>query len=124
MEYDIETHVAQQIENFLNGYDAADIGIMERSKSNFKAIMETANKDKVVGSIDTWDKKKIDEMEKIWKKATEASKLITVTKKGEELFVDVEEIKQDLANSFNLLEGEYWDSIRGLMLGSIQDEQV
>ena len=122
MEYDIETHVAQQIENFLNGYNAADIGTMERSKSNFKAIMKEAKKDKVIDSFNTWDKKKLDEMERIWKKATEAIKLITVTKKGEELFVDVEEIKQDLANSFNLLEGEYWDSIRGLMLGSTKDE--
>jgi len=124
MSYDVEGHVAQQIENFLNGYGAGDIGIMERSKSNFKAIMETAKKDKIVGSLNTWDKKKLDEMERIWKKATDALKTITVSKKDEPLFVDIEEIKQDLANSFNLLEGEYWDSIRGLMLGSIQDEQV
>lgn len=122
MSYDIEGHIAQQIENFLNGYGAADIGMMERSKSSFKAIMETAKKENVVGSFDKWDKKKLEEMDKIWKKATEAIKLITVTKKGEELFVDIEEIKQDLANAFNLLEGEYWDSIRNLMLDSVKQE--
>lgn len=122
MSYDVEGHVAQQIENFLNGYDAADIGMMERSKSSFKAIMETAKKNKVTDNMDSWDKKKLEEIDKIWKKATEALKLITTTKKGEELFVDIEEIKQDLASAFNVLEGEYWDSIRGLMLDSVKQE--
>jgi len=129
MSYDIEVHIGQQIENFLNSYAAADAGAMERVKNNLLDIYKTNNDIDVVTAIKEWDNKKKIEIEKIWKKANEAIKTMAISKKDEQMFIDIKEIETDVVKALNMLEGEYWDSIRNLFLKNvknyvIQDEKL
>lgn len=132
MSYDINVHVGQQIENFLNSYAAADAGAMERVKNNLMDIYKNKKDDKIIEAIKLWDDKKKTEIAKIWTKANEAIRTMAISKKDEHMFIDIKEIETDVVQALNMLEGEYWDSIRGLMLKSvkamyepgIQDEAV
>jgi len=121
--YDITIHLAGQIENFLNSYNAADIAAMSRVKENFKDICKNSELKTIVKQIEEWDKNKNTEINKIYKKAQTAIKTIMETKNGEELFIDLEEIKNDIVNNLNQLEKQYWDHIRNLMLESVKTEQ-
>jgi len=63
------------------------------------------------------------------KKANEAIKTMAISKKDEQMFIDIKEIETDLIKALNILEGEYWDSIRNLFLKNvknygIQDEKL
>ena len=129
MSYDIEVHIGQQVENFLNSYAAADAGAMERVKNNLLDIYKTNNDIDLVTAIKEWDTKKKAEIAKIWTKANEAIKVMAIAKKDEQMFLDIKKIETDLIQALNTLEGEYWDSIRGLILKNaknyvIQDEKL
>ena len=125
MSYEINVHIGQQIENFLNGYAAADAGAMERVKNNLMDIYKNSDDIDVVTAIKEWDNKKKIEITKIWTKANEAIRTMTVAKKDEAMFIDIKEIETDVIQALNMLEGEYWDSIRSLVLKSVkQDENI
>ena len=125
MSYDIEVHIGQQIENFLNSYAAADAGAMERIKNNLLDIYKHKNNLPAVTAIKDWDQKKQTEILKIWNKAHIAMETMLTTKKDEHMFIDTKEIETDAVQALNMLEGEYWDSIRGLMLKHVkQDDTV
>jgi len=121
MEYDIKAHLGQQIENFLNAFANADVQAMERTKQNIVDIFSKSDNELVISSITDWDKKRQDEVQKVWTKASGALKTIAETKKNEQLFIDVDEIKNDVVGALNELEGDYWSSIRGLFLKSVKE---
>ena len=120
MSYDINVHIGQQIENFLNGYAAADAGAMERVKNNLMDIYKNNKDEKIIEAIKLWDDKKKTEIAKIWTKANEAIRTMATSKKDEQMFIDIKEIETDVVQALNILEGEYWDSIRNLMLKSVK----
>lgn len=123
MEYDISVHIGQQIENFLNGYAAGDVGIMERTKSNMKELLDKSGLKQIVETLDKWDIEKPKELEKIIKKAKDALKAVTENNDND-LFIDLEEIKQDTINAINELEGKYWNRVRELILESVNEEKL
>ena len=123
MNYDINIHIGQQIENFLNSYAAADAGAMERVKKNLLDIYKNNNDIDIVTAIKEWDTKKKTEIEKIWTKANEAIRTMAVAKKDEKMFIDIKEIETDVIQALNMLEGEYWDSIRQLFLKSVKTDE-
>lgn len=123
MEYDISVHIGQQIENFLNGYAAGDVGIMERTKSNMKELLDKSGLKQIVETLDKWDIEKPKELEKIIKKAKDALKVIAENNDSD-LFIDLEEIKQDTINAINELEGKYWNRVRELILESVNEEKL
>lgn len=123
MEYDITMHLGSQIENFLNSYDAADVETMIRITENYRDICKNSGLQKIVTQLDEWDKYRQTEITNTWKKARQGLETLLQTKNGEELFLDLEEIKNDVITSLNKLEKEYWDSIRGLMLRSVKQNE-
>jgi len=123
MNYDISVHLGQQMENFLNAYAAGEVEAMERTKSNIKDIMKNSDMKDVLDNIDKWDNKKNSEITKIIKKAREALKEIASDENKKDIFIDVEEIKNDTIEALSTLEGEYWDSIRNLILKSVNEVQ-
>lgn len=121
MEYDIKNHLGQQIENFLNAFAGADVAAMERIKRTIMDIYHNTDDGSIVISIKEWDKRKQDEIQKLWDKASESLRTIATTKKKEELFIDVDEMKNDIVRSLNELESDYWESVRGLFLKSVKE---
>lgn len=120
--YDITIHLGSQIENFLNSYDQADVETMVRVTDNFKDICKNAGLPQLVKQLDEWETYRKGEISKTWKKARQSLETLLTAKNGEELFIDMEEIKNDVVTGLNKLEKEYWDSIRGLMLRSVKNE--
>jgi len=118
-EYDISDHLPQQIEYFLNGLSSGNIEVLETTKNNIMDIFRNMDEDGVVLSIESWDKKKNDKIKDIWEKALESIKTVAETKNKEELFIDIDEIKKDVAIALNTLENEYWNSIRALLLKNV-----
>lgn len=119
MEYDIKEHLGQQVEYFLNGFTGGDVGVMERAKNTILDIYKNMDDNSIVLSISDWDKKKQLEINKLWDKALEGIKTIAESKDKEELFVDIEEIRNDVIQALNQLEVDYWDSIRKLLLKNV-----
>lgn len=115
-EYDVSDHLPQQIEFFLNGLSSGNVEVLETTKNNIMDIFRNMDEDNVVLSIEDWDKKKQDKVKDIWEKALESVKTVAQTKNKEELFIDIEEIKKDVADALYSLEREYWNSIRSLLL--------
>lgn len=124
MNYDINAHIGQQIEFFLNSYAAGDASALERVKSNLLDIFSNNGNMGVVASIQEWDKKRKTEIEDIWNKANDALKTMLESKKDEQMFIDVKEIEADVVKSLNELEGEYWDSIRKLFLKNVKKDEL
>lgn len=120
MEYDIKNHLAQQIENFLNAFAGADVQAMERIKRNILDIYKNSDSLEVVTNINGWDKKKQENITKLYQKAQESIKTLLETKNSEELFIDLDEIRNDLVNSFNELESDYWEGMRSLFLKTLE----
>ena len=121
--YDITVHIGQQIENFLNSYDSADVETMIRVTDNFKDICKNSGLVQLVKQLDEWESYRKGEISKTWKKARQSLETLLGAKEGEELFIDIDEIKNDVIQGLNKLDKEYWDSIRGLMLRSVKNEE-
>lgn len=121
MEYDIKNHLGQQIENFLNAFAGADVPAMERIKGTIMDIYNQVDDGTVVMSIRSWDKKKQEEIQRIWAKAQESLKTIATAKNNEKLFIDIDEMKNDAVKALNEIESSYWTSIRGLFLKSVKE---
>jgi len=121
MNYDVSVHLGQQMENFLNAYASGDVEAMERTKSNIKDIMKNTGMKNIIDNIEQWDNKKNEEIVKIIAKARDALKEIASKEAKDDIFIDIEEIKKDTVEALSTLEGEYWDSIKNLILKSINE---
>lgn len=119
--YDLRMHLGQQLEFFLNGYTSGNLDVLERAKRTIMDLYKNMDDDDVIGAIEAWDKEKQSEITKLWDKARESIKTIATTKKGEELFIDIDEIKKDVLVALNELEVEYLDSIRDLLLKNVSE---
>lgn len=123
MDYDIKVHLGQQIENFLNGFAAGDAMVLDRTLSNIRDIVNKAGNTEFIGNLKEWDTKKTQETNKIFNKARDALKVLTESKDGADLFVDVEEIKADTMKAFNDLETKYWEAIRELVINNAFEDK-
>jgi hypothetical protein len=122
MVYDVKNHFGQQVENFLNGFAAGDIGIMVRSLDNFKSLAESSDMKTVLSTLEKWDNEKnVGAIKNIHKKAMDAVKVISSSDNIDNIFIDIEEIKEDAENAFKELNGFYWEKVRSLMLKTVND---
>lgn len=115
MEYERKVHIPQQLEFFLGSYSQGDIGGMLRAMDNIKKLLDDKGFDM---TLKDFEKTKTDEIKKLVDKARDALKTISESKKDEELFVDIEEIKHDFEEGINRIESEYWDAVRNKILSS------
>lgn len=119
MEYDVKEHLGQQVEFFLNGFTGGDVGVMTRAKNTILDIYKNVDDNSIVLSVEDWDRKKQAEIDKLWKKALDAIKTLAESKDKEDIFIDIEEIRNDVLQALNQLEVDYWDSIRKLLLKNV-----
>ena len=121
MGYDIKIHLGQQMENFLTAFANADVVAMERIKGIIMDIFKNTDEESILLSVHNWDKKRQDEIQKVWNKALETVKTIAGAKKNEELLIDLDVMKRDTVQALNELENDYWVSIRGLFLKNVKE---
>lgn len=117
MEYDIKVHLPQQIENLLQAYASGDIETLTRVKDNLLDIIEEKTFQKDLKAL---DEEKIKHIDTIKKKAMDAVKLLSEVKTLDEIFVDVEEIRNDLVLGLNNAETEYWEGLKDYIIGYME----
>jgi len=109
MKYDLNIHLPAQLEGLMLSFQKADIPTLERSLSNIKNLIKDQ---KFQSDIKEYEKKRVEEIDRLTKKAYDAVKTIDNAKDFGELYVDIEEIKNDLIASVDLIEQEYWNHIK------------
>ena len=129
--YDTRMHLMSQVELFLNFYSSGDVAGLVRSRDVILDIFCKEGDLVLKKNVESWDKDKEAEkiqlfkqsIKKIYDKADEAYRTISSAESGEELFVDVQEIQQDLVSSLGLLERDYWESVRSSILDSVKKDE-
>ena len=114
MKYDIKAHLPQQLENLLNAFAQGDADLMARIKKNIEDLIPDATFQKDIRDYDTNRQKKLDEL---MKKALDGVKTAAQADKLDEIYIDFEEIKNDLNLALAGIEGEYWNNIRAYVVG-------
>ena len=114
--YDIKIHLPQQMENFFQSFATGDLDALNRSFGNICSIIKDPGFQKDVKEYDS-NKQKQSKM--LLDKAREAVKTAVETKNMEELYIDLDEIKNDLNMALSNLEGEYWEVMRKYVAGWI-----
>lgn len=126
--YDVLVHMGQQMEAFLYFFSQGDIPGIYRCRDNIIDLYVAGGDVELKKNIDSWDEEKEKEKIKLFKKATEqliskassALETMSSVEDGESLFIDMDEIKQDIADSLNMLEKDYLDSVRKALLDKNQ----
>jgi len=118
MNYDIKEHLGMQIEQFLNAYNTGNIELLERSLDNIKDILEASEVNIISENVSKWDEDKKKQIDKIFNKSKNAIKTI-LESDDPNFFVDIEEIKTDVVNSISMVENDYWESVRKMVLKSV-----
>jgi len=116
MTYDKKMHIAQQVENFMNSFAQGDSGSLDRCLSNLKEIIDS---DILEEGILMADRTKKQELDKLWVKAREAIKTASENDDKGKVFIDIQEIQKDLSESLNLLEMDYWETIRRYIIENL-----
>jgi len=119
MKYDVSTHLPSQIEGLMIAFQKADIPLLERSLNNIKNLVKD---DKFHKDIKDYQDKRMKKIEELSSKAFEAAKTINDAKNFSELYIDVEEIKNDLITSIETIEQDYWDHIKEYITLYINEE--
>jgi len=109
MKYDISMHLPSQIEGLMNAFQKADVPFLERSFNNIKNLIKD---EKFQSDIKDYQDRRMKKIEELSKKALDAAKTINEAKSFSELYIDIEEIKNDLVSSIESVEQEYWDHIK------------
>ena len=109
MKYDINIHLPAQVEGLMNSFQKADVAALERSFNNIKNLIKD---EKFHNDIKDYQEKRMKKIDELSKKAFDAAKTINDVKSFSELYVDIEEIKNDLIGSIELVEQDYWDHIK------------
>ena len=120
MKYDVSMHLPAQIEGMMNSFQKADIASLERSLSN---IINLIKDEKFHRDIKDYQKKRMEKIEELSKKALDATKTIKESKSFSELYVDIDEIKNDLVSSIEVVELDYWDHIKEYITLYINKEE-
>ena len=119
MKYDISTHLPSQIEGIMIAFQKADIPLLERSLNNIKNLVKD---DKFHKDIKDYQDKRVNKIEELTNKAFDAAKTINDAKSFSELYIDIEEIKNDLITAIETIEQDYWDHIKEYITLYINEE--
>lgn len=111
MKYDISMHIPTQVEALLVAYqkNPVDIMGMERALDNIKNLVKDSKFHKDIGD---YQKKRLEGLEQLAKKAFDAAKTIQKAKNFNELYIDVQEIGKDLTMAMDSIEKDYWNHIK------------
>jgi len=101
MKYDVSMHIPTQVEGLMIAFQKADVPGLERSLENIKNLIKD---NKFHNDIKEYEMQRIKKIEGLGKKALEAAKTISEAKSFSELYVDVEELKNDFMSSLELVE--------------------
>jgi hypothetical protein len=120
MTYDIKTHLGQQMENFLNAFAGADVEGMLRIKETIIDIFKNCDEhENTVSTVESWDKEKIKEIQKILEAGKETGKQINDVKNIDEYFIMLENMRNIVTRQLGELEGEYWSRLRSYLLKNV-----
>jgi hypothetical protein len=121
MKYDVSNHIPTQIELMLVSFQKADVAGLERALDNMRNIV----KDKRFhAALDDYNKERIDKINALNTKALDAAKTIVSAKNFSELYIDVEEIKNDLVSTLDGIEKDYWNHVKDYITLYINQEPV
>ena len=109
MKYDVSGHTPSRIETLLAGYEKADVELMERSLENLKNIIKDK---KFIKDIEHYDTERHTKIMDIQKKAINAARELLKKDDGSTIFIDIEEIKQDMMRLLEESEKGYWNAIK------------
>ena len=115
MSYDINIHLPQQIENFLNiiASPKPDVNQLERIKQNIINLIDDSD---FQVDMNSFEKTRQSKTKELINKAIESVKTIASSKNTEELFIDIDEIRNDVTNALNVVESDYWTNIESYMI--------
>ena len=109
MKYDVSMHLPSQVEGLMLAFQKADVPFLERCLNN---IVNLVKDDKFQKDIKEYQERRMKKIEELTSKALDAARTVKDAKSFSELYVDVEEIKNDLVSSIDLVEQDYWDHIK------------
>lgn len=119
MKYDTTVHLPSQIDALINNFQKADIPGMERSLDNIKIIIKDK---KFREALNDYQLKKLNKIDELQKKAVIAVKTIKDSKSFSELFIDIDEIKNDFIQAIEGLERDYWNNIKEFITLYVHEE--
>jgi hypothetical protein len=119
MKYDTTVHLPSQIDALIGSFQKADIPGMERSLDNIKTIIKDK---KFRGVLNDYQLNKLDKIDELQKKAALAIKTINTSKSFSDLYIDIDEIKNDFIQSMEGLERDYWNNVKEFITLYIHEE--
>ena len=123
-EYDIKIYLYEQLSIFLNAYTSAKIETMTYATDNFKDICKNSGLLQVVKQLDEWKSYQEAEATKIIKEnAQKTVEKMLQAKNIDEYALALQFAQETITPLLYKLEKEYWDSIRGLMLHSVKQDE-
>lgn len=121
MKYDVGGHLPSQVELLMVCFQKADIPGLERALSNIRNLVKDKRFQK---ALSDYDKQKLAKINEINDKVFDAAKTIMDAKSFSELYVDVEELKNDLIKSLESVELDYWDHVKDYITLYLNKEDV
>lgn len=112
--YDLGLHVPQQVDNFLQAYASGDMGALERVKDNLVSVVDDVGFKKAVDDYNVERKNKFDSLVK---NALESVETLVKSNKSIDLFSGIDEIRNVLQIDLNMMESEYWSTVREYVVG-------
>lgn len=119
MKYDVSGHLPSQIDGLIQGFQKADIPLMERSLDNIRNLVKDS---KLKDALDGYKNARLDKVAELEKKALDAAKTIRESKTFSDLYIDLEEIKNDLLAALEQMEREYWNTVKELITSYVNEE--
>ena len=120
MEYNIEIHIPQQVENFMNAYAQGDSNLLERIRKNILTLIPDGSFHKDMMEYETHRKQRINNL---MNKAIENVRNKANNPDGEKTIVDIQSDFKQLEMDLNTVESEYWDKISQYMISWLNEQQ-
>ena len=113
MEYDINIHLPQQVENFMNAFAQGDSEALERIKKNILILIPDGSFHKDLGDYEQDRKNRI---QSLIDKTIENVQRQTEKPKNEETLYNIQTSLKQLEGLLNTVEGDYWATINEYMI--------
>ena len=118
--YDMNVHIPQQMENYLQAYAGADIPTLVRSLENIKDVVGNPEFQKDLYQYEKQKKKTIDDkLNNTVKKVKEAVE----GKNVEDTLFTISSILEGLNTELDMVEQQYWEHIRGYLLNWFRNHE-
>jgi glutamine synthetase adenylyltransferase len=123
MKYDTTVHIPSQVDSLLLSFQKADIPAMERALDNIRNLAITEKNKNFKKALDEYKAKKQQSTKRIEEEALAGAKAILQQSKTlNEIFVIIENIKNNVVIALEELERDYWNNIKEITLLHIHEE--